>query len=311
MNYNKPKRTRKSKKPISHQHDLIITKCLHRIRNHTADVMTLFNLAYQLNLIGDTNEALKYYKKGLKRSPNNINALNNMSLILIALSDFAQAIIYLTRAIDHTPDQAIAYIYRSVAYLGAGEKTKAYLDFNFVYQYYPDKIHHFTNMDKARYPQIDFDEAIEFCLNPDVFAKPWPWPEVYFPTEDCPVDEICLQKEYCLQKEVCPQNDMTLFKKFITQPRFGHPREDKVKTILVDMDALMASQEPSQPEIVFELFFKVHSSTALHWKRSIHKLMRFYVNTKHKLNSVFNYVFLLLILPLNEFLEVNAAILEI
>jgi len=281
------------------------------MKNHDCDSKTLFNYAKELYKHGDIMDALKYYRKGLKRNPNNNTALINMSLILIVLSDFAQAIIYLTRAIVHTPDQALAYVYRSVAYLGAGEKTKAYLDFKFVYQNYPDKIHHFTNMDKARYPQIDFDEAMEFCLNPDAFAQPWPWPEVYFPTEDCPENEICLQKEYCLQKEVCPQNDMALFKTLISKQKLCLPREHNVETILVDMDAVMESQEPSQPEIVSELFVKVHSSTALHWKRRIHKLMRFYINAKHKLSSVFYYVILLLILPLNEILAENVAIIEI
>jgi len=308
---NKPKHKRKCKKAISHHHDLIINKCLHRIRNHTADVMTLFNLAHELNTLGDTTGALKYYLKGLKRFPNNNNALINMSLILITLHDFLKAILYLTKAINHTPDQALAYVYRSVAYLGAGKKTEAYLDFKFVYQNYPDKIHHFTNMDKTIYPQIDFDEAVEFCLNPDAIDKPWPWPEVYFPTEDCPDNEICLQKEYCIQKDVCPQNDMALFKTLISKQKLCLPREHKVETILVDMDAEMESQEPSQPENDSELFVKVHSSAGFQWKRSIRKLMRYYVNAKHKLSSVFYYVILLLILPLNEILAENVAIIEI
>lgn len=310
MAQKKPKHKRNCKKHISHPNSSLIFKCNDEIRNHKADSNTFFNLAKELIQCGDIKGALKNYRKGLKKSPFDNSALIPVSVILISLSNFVQAIIYLTNAIVHTPQLAIAYVYRSVAYLGAGKKFEAYLDFKFIYEKYPEFIHHFTNLDISIFPQIDFDEALEFCLNPKASEKPWPWPEVYFPTEDCPVDEICLHKELCLQSDVCPQNDMTLFKTLITQPKLCLPGKHEAETILIDIDALMAGREPSQPAIFSDLPVKIHSSFRLHWKRSIHKLMRFYINAKLILNSIFYSLFFFLFLPLNEILAENDAIFE-
>jgi len=233
----KPSQKRKSKKPVSHSNILMINKCKNEIKNHTANPSTLFNFANELNQIGDVRGALKIYKKGLKRSPNDNAALINIALILIALFDFAQAIIYLTKAITHTPQQFIAYIYRSIAYLGERKKAEAYADFKFVYDNYRDKIHHFTKLDKNSFPQIDFDEAMEYCQYPAAVFRPLN--TSYFPTVDCPVDEICLFKDYCQQKEVCPQNDMALLEDIILRENLSHPRDHHRETVLLDIDEVM------------------------------------------------------------------------
>jgi tetratricopeptide (TPR) repeat protein len=293
----KPSQKRKGKKPVSRPHNSMIKKCKNTIKNHTAKPSTFFNYANELNQIGDVRGALINYKKGLKRNPNDNAALINISLILIALFDFAQAIIYLTRAIIHTPDQYFAYIYRSIAFLGEGKKAEAYNDFKFVLDNYSDKIHRFTTMDKMKYPQIDFDEAMEYCLYPDAVVRPWN--EAYFPTVDCPVDEICLQKEYCQQKDVCPQNDMALFRDIILRQKLGHPRNYTGETVLLDIDVEMANS------------VSVDLLPIPHHVSNFRKPFQYILNLKHRLTAIFSKVFLLLILPLIEILLECEAIVDI
>ena len=335
----KPSQKRKGKKPVSRPNKSMINKCRNTIRNHTAEPSTFFNYAGELNKLGDTKDALSNYKKGLKRNPNDNTALINMSLILITLFDFAQAIIYLTRAIIHTPDQYFAYIYRSIAFLGEGKKAEAYADFKFVYENYPDKIHHFTKMDITRYPQIDFDEAMGYCLYPAAFFRPWN--EVYFPTVDCPVDEICLQKEYCQQKEVCPQNDMALFRDIIIRQKLAHPMDLHGETVVLDIDEEMARREAILYGIESEMDRREailhgiesemdHREAILHGIESemansvsvdflpiphhvsnFRKPFQYILNLKYRLTAIFSKVFLLLILPLIEILLECEAIVDI
>lgn len=293
----KPSQKRKSKKHVSRPNKSMINKCRNTIKNRNADSSTFFIYASELNQIGDVKGALSNYKKGLKRNPKNNTALINMSLILIALFDFAQAIIYLTRAILHTPDQYFVYIYRSIAFLGEGKKAEAYADFKFVYENYPDKIHHFTKMDITRFPQIDFDEAMEYCRYPAAVFRQWN--EVYFPTVDCPVDEICLQKEYCQQKDVCPQNDMAVFKDIIIRQKLAHPRDLSGETVLLDIDEEMANS------------VSVDLLPIPHRVSNFRKPFQYILNQKHRLTAIFSKVFLLLILPLIEILLECEAIIEI
>jgi len=276
----KVQQKRKCEKPASGQGYLKINKCRSKIRNHTADPTTLFNYANLLNKRGESTTAAKVYRKGLKRSPNNISALINIACILITQFKFTEAIIYLTRVIINVPDHCFAYIYRSLAYVGANKKAEAYRDFKFVYEKYPDMIHHFNKMDKDKFPRIDFDQALQYSLYPEGVAHLRP--DVYFPTVDCPVDEICLFKDFCLQKEVCPQNEAAFMKDIILRKKLGHPGlsggktvgndvchpgYSGGKTVIIDMDEMMdrsaemlvvnesESVDPVQPEIVSEMDF--------------------------------------------------------
>jgi tetratricopeptide (TPR) repeat protein len=334
----KPSQKRKCKKHVSRPGILMLNQCRNTIRNHTASPSTFFNYAGELFKLGNTAGALKYYRKGLKRNPDDINALVNMSLILIALSEYVQAIIYLTKAIVLSPDQYFAYIYRSLAYVGVNKKAEAYQDFKFVYVNYQDKIQHFMKMDKMKYPQIDFDQAIEYSLYPDAFVHLRP--NVYFPTVDCPVDEICLLKEFCLQKDVCPQNDMAVFKEIITRQKLAHPGKYRRKTVLPDLGEDMAiSGDPTQPEIVsdLDLMETFRSETASgnfevvpsspnelpesgfrkpflyipHRKYNFRKLFQNIQNFKTRLISIFGFLFLFLVLPLNEVLLEYEVIIDI
>ena len=310
----KPSQKRKGKKPVSRPNKSMINKCRNTIRNHTAEPSTFFNYAGELNKLGDTKDALSNYKKGLKRNPNYNTALINTSLILIALFDFAQAIIYLTRAIIHTPDQYFAYIYRSIAFVGEGKKAEAYQDFKFVLDNYSDKIHHFTKMDITRFPQIDFDEAMEYCRYPEAVVRQWN--EIYFPTVDCPVDEICLQKEYCQQKDVCPQNDMALFRDIILRQGLSHPRNYTGETVLLDIDVEMARREAMLHgiesemancktmliDIESEMAKSLFSVSVKHLVSHFRKPFQYILHFKHRLTSIFSNIFLLLILPFIEIL---------
>ena len=310
MSKMKPSQKRKSKKPVSRQSNLMLNKCSNTIKNHNANPSTFFDYAGELYKLGNTAGALKYYRKGLKRNPGNINALINISLILIGLFHFAEAIKYLTNAIIHTPDQYFAYIFRSLAFLGEGKKAEAYQDFKFVLDNYPDKIHHFSKMDKTGFPRIDFDEAMEYCQYPAAVFRPSH--EVYFPTVDCPVDEICLQKEYCLQKEVCPQNDMTLFRDIILRQKLAHPANLSGETVRMDNDEEMDRREAMINDIESEMAKSVSVKFLPIPLRVSHilKPFQYILNLKYRLTAIFSKVFLLLILPFMQFLLECDAIID-
>jgi tetratricopeptide (TPR) repeat protein len=298
MSKMKRSQTRKSNKPLSRQNKLMLNKCSNTIKNRNADLSTLFNYADGLNQTGDVRGALKYYKKGLKRSPNDNAALINIALIFMGKSEFAEAIGYLIRAILYKPDQFLAYVYRSLAYMGEGKKAEAYQDFKFVYENYRDKIHHFTKLDVSKFPRIDIDEALEYCQFPIAVVRSWN--VIYFPTVDCPVDEICLQKDYCQQKNVCPQNNMALLSDIILRKKLGHPMDYSGESVLLNIDDEMDSSETMLDEIESEMSKSLLSLSAKHLISRFRKSFHYFLRFRYQLTAIFGKVFLLLILPLNE-----------
>jgi tetratricopeptide (TPR) repeat protein len=163
MKNDKSKQRRKSQNGKSH-HNSIIDLCINRISNNSGDFMAYFNLAHELKTQGEVNKALKYYDKGLKIFPKNISALINRALIYIFLCDFTKAIADLCKAIVNDPFQPKAYIYRAIAYWGAGRKSEAIDDFNKVNQFFPEFTGLFTAFDYTTDPLPGFKEALEDCL---------------------------------------------------------------------------------------------------------------------------------------------------
>ena len=261
MKNDKSNHRRKSKNGKSH-HNFIIDQCINRIRNNSGDFMAYFNLAHELKSQGDLTGALKYYDKGLKRFSNNIPALINRALIYIFLCNFTKAIADLCKAIVSDPFQPKAYIYRAIAYWGAGRKSEAIDDFNHVNQFFPEYTDLFTVFDYTMDPLPGFKEALDDCLATGAIVSMLD--KAFSQEKVTPVEEICPHKENSLKEE-------KLFPK-------------------------------DQPSTVSDTTHKVHSVPGILLKRRIHKLLRYYIKVRHKLSTVFNCLLLLLLLPLNDIL---------
>ena len=193
MKHDKSNHRRKCNTSNSPHHNFLIDQCINRIRNNAGDFMAYFNLAHELKKQGDLTGALKNYDKGLKRFPNNVPALINRALILIFLCDFTKAIADLAKAIVNDPFQPKAYIYRAIAYWGAGKKSEAIDDFNYVNQFFPEYTDLFSAFDYTTDPLPGFKEAMEDCLKTEAIVTS--------------LVEMCTQEEARLPEEICPQKD--------------------------------------------------------------------------------------------------------
>lgn len=148
-----------SRKSRTHQNSKFQNDALSQKISKRAFVF--FKIAYAQYLQGDLMAAVRNFESGLAIFPTNVEALNWLSIILICLNKYRDAIFYLTRAIMTDPFCMNSHLTRGRAYLGAGNFDKAIDDFNSVIKYIPDNVEAFIGRGDAKYLLSDFDGAID------------------------------------------------------------------------------------------------------------------------------------------------------
>jgi protein O-mannosyl-transferase len=84
-----------------------------------------YNLANELETVGDLSRARSHYRRALALDPVYGNAHNNFALLLVALGDTAKALVHYRRAIELEPDFAEAHGNLAIALEASGQLAEA------------------------------------------------------------------------------------------------------------------------------------------------------------------------------------------
>lgn len=166
--------TKKSRLP----HDFI-SFCSEAIKNYPKNATPYFFLAHKQCEMGDLEDSVINFDKGLKLNPFNITALNNLAFIYIFLCEYPRAIERLSAALGIDPDSLTSLLYRGKAYRLSGRLEDSIHDYDHAIECWPDNAEAYMGREETKILQQDLrgafaDYTYSVMLDPSMKEKhPW------------------------------------------------------------------------------------------------------------------------------------------